>query len=281
VLRAIHIASLAAMLAGSACAQHGMANDGTTVAFGDAYAGSLHRGVELPPDGDGYWVPKRWVRRGNQYGTDELVTMLVRVGRHLDREHGEPRLGVADLSPRGGGASAWHRSHQTGRDVDLLMFAIDGRGRSLPTDAMVRFKADGSSRRTDSHGKRRSRRYFDTARNWALVRALLEEHTVEVQYIYAFEPLKQALLEHAREIEEPAWLIAQADAVIEQPLDSSPHDDHFHVRIYCPRGDRALGCRDDDDRPWHEHLLYRWASVLARVRSVMVAVRIALLIPPA
>jgi hypothetical protein len=31
---------------------------------------------------------------------------------------------------------------------------------------------------------------------------------------------------------------------MEQPLDSSKHHDHIHVRILCPAGDRSLGCRD-------------------------------------
>jgi hypothetical protein len=29
-----------------------------------------------------------------------------------------------------------------------------------------------------------------------------------------------------------------------QPIDSSKHDDHIHVRIACPASDRSLGCRD-------------------------------------
>ena len=29
-----------------------------------------------------------------------------------------------------------------------------------------------------------------------------------------------------------------------QPSDSSPHDDHFHVRLYCAPDDLPYGCAD-------------------------------------
>jgi penicillin-insensitive murein endopeptidase len=109
---------------------------------------------------------------------------------------------------------------------------------------MVRFRDNGSSRSKDTHGQLHSRRYFDRARNWALIRALLQEPTVDIQKIYIYEPLKHLLLAHARAAGEPNALIARADAVMTQPLDSSKHNDHIHVRIACPAGDRLLGCRD-------------------------------------
>ncbi len=269
---------VAGILGATGCAQHGMVDDGTTVAYGRAFAGLLRNGAELPPKGDGYHVPKRWVRRGNQYGTDELITMIVRVGRRVERE-ADTSVGVADLSPKNGGPTVWHRSHQTGRDIDLLMFAVDGKGRRLKSNAMVRFKDDGSSRPKDTHGKRRSKRHFDVERNWLLVRALLEEPTVQVQYIYVFEPLEQLLIEHAREIGEPAGLIEHAAAAMEQPLDSSKHDDHFHIRIYCPTNDRALGCEDGYIRAWHKKLYkYGWDAFIAGARIAAIAMKLASLV---
>ena len=34
--------------------------------------------VRLPAEGDGFWIPPRWSSRGLNYGTDELVTLIVR-----------------------------------------------------------------------------------------------------------------------------------------------------------------------------------------------------------
>jgi hypothetical protein len=55
------------------------------------------------------------------------------------------------------------------------------------------------------------------------------------------------LLDHARAIGEPEGLIDLAAASMSQPSDSAPHNDHMHVRIYCPPGEPT--CRDYALRP--------------------------------
>ncbi|RMH42600.1 MAG: hypothetical protein D6689_07675 [Deltaproteobacteria bacterium] len=278
-MRVVHAAPIAIALSAAACARVGMVDDGSSVAYGWAYAGSLRNGVQLPPEGDGYRVPRRWIRRGNQYGTDELVAMIQRVGRRVHRETGAV-VGVADLSPRRGGRTPWHRSHQSGRDVDLLMFGVDRRGRPLPADAMVRYRADGSSRPVDSHGVRHSRRYFDAARNWALVRAIIEDPGVDVEFIYVYPPLEERLLAYARQAGEPPERIERAAALLQPPVDSSPHDDHFHVRIFCPASDLTYGCIDSAERPetrlW---VAYARRALAALARAVAAAVEAATVAP--
>src|SRR5262249_46169576 len=143
---------------------------------------------------------------------------------------------------RRGGPSAWHKSHQTGRDGDVLFFATgaDG-GPAPPPSAMARFGDDGLA----SDGRR-----FDVARNWLLVRALLDDPAVEVQFLFISTGLRQMLLDHAVALGEPADLVERAAAVLLQPGDAPPHDDHLHVRIYCPASDRTLGCRDRGPYRW-------------------------------
>src|SRR5215471_5058094 len=167
--------------------------DGTSVSMGTSNAGALRRGVLLPPVGDGYVVPPTWVTRGSSFGTDELVDALVRSSRVVMRQRPGGTLGIADLSPRGGGATVKHKSHENGRDVDLIYFAVDDSGRPLrPADAMIRYDAEGVSRPwrrehagdpLPSAGWMPTPRRFDTARNWALVRALLADPGVDVQWI--------------------------------------------------------------------------------------------------
>jgi penicillin-insensitive murein endopeptidase len=249
------------LLALAACAPLGGVNDGTSLARGSTSGGVLINAVRLPVRGDGYVIPQTWASRGLNWGTEELVTLIVRAARRVDKEtrDGVP-LYVADLSPREGGPSAWHRSHQTGRDADLIFFFRDDAGRpTAPPTQMIAFGPDGGSAATDGTGRPIPRLWFDVERNWLLVRALLDDPVVEVQYLFVSTALRQKLLDHARAIGEAEDVIARAEMVLVQPSDSLPHDDHLHLRILCPASDRALGCRERGPLRWHKKL-YKYAE---------------------
>lgn len=255
------VTCLVMLLCAPGCARHGVVDDSTTISHGWSFDGILKNGIRIPSRGDGYWVPRRWDRRDNQYGTEELVTMIVRVARRIQARSPGPLLGVADLSPPGGGPSPWHRSHQTGRDVDLLFFNVDRKGRPVRSKAMIPFDENGRSR--EPVGKYKERLYFDLDRNWLLIKELLMEPTVDIQYLYIYTPLEHLLLDHARSIGESRTLIARADALMEQPENSGLHDDHLHVRLYCPQSDRAFGCLDAWDPPWHREAdLHAWSMAM-------------------
>ena len=95
-----------------------------------------------------------------------------------------------------------------------------------------------------------STRFYDVRRNWALVRALLEEPGIEIQYLFIHARLRERLLAWAAEEGEDPALLERAEAILHQPGDSAPHDDHLHVRIFCAESDRALGCRDVGPVRW-------------------------------
>jgi penicillin-insensitive murein endopeptidase len=240
----------------ASCSTLGSVSDGTSLSYGSTSGGWLVDAARLPVRGDGYLIPPNWATRGLNYGTEELVSLIVRAARRVDRETGDGvRLYVADLSPRTGGASAWHRSHQTGRDADLIFFAKNDAGRPAPVpNQMLTYGADGGTAATDGTGKPIPRLWFDTERNWLLVRALVEDPVVDVQYLFISAALKQLLLDHARQLGEPADLVQRAEAVLQQPGDSLPHDDHLHLRIYCPASDRGMGCRERGPLRWHKKL---------------------------
>lgn len=225
-----------AAIAGAGCAELGAVGDGTTVSLGRASDGLLIDGAELPDVGEGYVVPARWRARGSQYGTDELVWLITAVGQRVAVELPGHKLGVADLSRAGGGLGPHHRSHQTGRDVDLLFFVTDRSGRSVMLEEMRHFGEDGTT--VDGGPPLR----FDVRRTWVVVRALATTPGVELEHLFIFAPLRSMLLDHARAIGEPESLVAWAGELLSQPADSAPHDDHLHVRIRCPAGD--LGCQD-------------------------------------
>lgn len=85
---------------------------------------------------------------------------------------------------------------------------------------------------------------FDDARNWHFVRSLLTDPSIAVQWIFCSRGLEARLLRHALEVEPDRGVVLRAAYVLAQPANAAPHDDHFHVRIFCSAEERSLGCRD-------------------------------------
>jgi penicillin-insensitive murein endopeptidase len=143
----------------------------------------------------------------------------------------------------------YHRSHENGRDADLIFYAVDAAGTPLgPPEAMPRY-----DRRLRSHPPRDpvstpiSARTFDLTRNWALVAALLDDPSIDVEYLFISERLRERLLDYARATSVPAALLEKARVALRQPHGGHalPHDDHLHLRIKCSASDRAQGCVDE------------------------------------
>lgn len=243
----------------SGCAGPGLLTDGSSVSLGAHSRGVLRNAARLPFIGEGYTVPLTWRQRRSNYGTDELVGVVVQAARRVSREAPGAVLGVADLSRKGGGESPEHRSHHSGRDADLHFYSTDPSGTALPPPRlrMEPYGANGmglggmeTTPPEDETATLGPQRVFDEQRNWLLVRALIENRTAEVQWIFISSALERRLLAYAQAAGEPPAAIAHASQVMHQPLDSARHHDHIHVRIYCPPGDRALGCRDRGPTRW-------------------------------
>ena len=102
-----------------------------------------------------------------------------------------------------------------------------------------------------------SPRRFDVRRNWALVRALLSDPDIEVQYMFVHARLRKLLLDQGQREHDDEELLDRAEALLKQPGDALPHDDHLHLRIYCSPSDRALGCKDYGPlRYWRKRYKY-------------------------
>jgi penicillin-insensitive murein DD-endopeptidase len=146
---------LAVLLGAStpSCIGPGLMTDGSSVSFGTHATGALRHGSRLPFYGEGYLVPPRWKARERNFATDELVELLVRSARRVSQTQGGGLLGVADLSSRGGESTAEHKSHRSGRDVDLIYYATDATGKkALPPAAMIAFDEGGNSVSPDAEG---------------------------------------------------------------------------------------------------------------------------------
>lgn len=263
--RALWVALCALFM--SACIYDGLvADDETGFSRGPGRNGMLYDGPRLPIEGTGYWIPPRWSTRGLNFGVDELVSLIVYTGRALHQHKASNVLSVADLSRAIGGRSQWHRSHQTGRDVDFLFFVADKTGRPVVVESMFKFDIEGAQRVAKNT---EPVLFFDVATNWQLVRILIENPIAEVQYIFIQDDLKQLLLEYALSNGASKSLVARASYILRQPSDSAPHDDHFHVRIFCPHNDLQRGCVDFGQLRWHKRD-YKYEQRIQRDRRYAV-----------
>lgn len=181
----------------------------------------------------------RYYRAGDRrYGTAELVGLVRRVADKVAAAHPGSVLLVGDLSGPRGGFISEHGSHRSGRDVDLAFYLTDPAGRPRSGTPLVRIDRLGVAVR-----ERRAVR-FDSARNWLAVEALLGDEQARVQWIFVSRGLKALLLDWALAHDRDTETIRRAADVLHQPTDGLAHDDHFHVRIYCPRSANGRLCRD-------------------------------------
>jgi penicillin-insensitive murein endopeptidase len=227
---------------------------GLPCSLGPTHGGRLVGGRAMPDVAEALALLPQTVRRGARHGHPRLVAALLRAARRVAALHPGSRLHVGDLSLARGGNFGPHRSHTSGRDVDLAFYLMDATGAPADRPVMAGIGPDG---RSALEGLA-----FDAARNWRLVSLLLGDPDVEVQWIFVARHLRERLLAEAR-VDDPT-LAARAARVLLEPRDSSPHADHFHIRVYCDRTDRLGGCVDAPPfHPWvddHRDALSEWLT---------------------
>ncbi|HSO00103.1 MAG TPA: penicillin-insensitive murein endopeptidase [Candidatus Nanopelagicales bacterium] len=216
--------------------------------IGLPHHGVLTHAVELPRQGDGYLLLRS---KGARWGHPRLITALQRAAAEVHRARpGGPPLLIGDLSAQRGGRIRGHRSHRTGRDVDLLLYALTPDGRPVRAPGFLRYGRDGLAEAEDQSGRITHYR-LDLERNWLLVRALVESPEAAVQWLFIARWLEALITEYARARGEDPELIWHAESVLLQPGDSAAHDDHFHLRIACTPDEAVAGCTGGGPRwPW-------------------------------
>lgn len=188
----------------------------------------------------------QYARSGNFYGTYELVSMLERTAQVIAARWPQSPMSVGELSGPYGGKLNGHRSHRSGRDVDIAFFMHDAEGRASRMHGFITFNSHGSALRT------RRKLYFDDAKNWAMVAAMLRDPEARVQYMFVAKRIRARLLTEGRRQGESDEFLRAAAAVMVQPKRGHKHGNHFHVRIYCARDDRPH-CQDRAPYwPWYD-----------------------------
>jgi penicillin-insensitive murein endopeptidase len=195
---------------------------------GAPWAGRLQHATQLPP-GDGYHIR----RPTRSFGTEATVELIERaIGDTLEQFPDAHVLAIGDLSAESGGPISEHRSHQSGRDVDIgLLYHEQPAG--YP-GGFVHADADN----------------LDCAATFKLIESFLASASEDggAQMIFLDFEVQGILY---------AW--AQDHGVSERRLErifqyphgrgsgeglvrhEPNHDNHLHVRFQCPNDDPA--CR--------------------------------------
>lgn len=175
--------------------------------------GRLQGGVQLPAQPELYTIRNP----DHSYGTSLAVGALQRALADFRRDSGFTReLVVCDMSKERGGRFRPHRSHTSGRDVDLRLPLRRG----IPDGTIP----------TMAH-------QVDWDVTWKLVKSLVE--TGEVRYVFLARQRQKPLYEAARRAGESAESL---EALIQYPRrslktailrHSAGHTKHIHVRFRC------------------------------------------------
>ena len=202
---------------------------------GYPYFGVQTDAQQLPSTGPGYvrFRPDTDI----SWGRPRLIAAIADAAQHVSGQlpGGKPLL-VGDLSAQFGGEIPRHRSHRSGRDVDLLWYVTTPSGVPTYNPGFVHVGPDLLAHTDDGYVR------LDVPRQWALIRRLLTSPEMEVQWIFCSRPVEAILIDYARAREEDYELLWRAETVLLQPGDSLAHDDHIHVRIACTPEESIQGC---------------------------------------
>lgn len=193
--------------------------------IGAPWFGGLGDGAVRLPAGPGYTIRRPERAWGTPAAVRHTREVLARMYVEFPRAH---VLAVGDISQRTGTKITLHRSHQSGRDVDLGFYY-----RAKPPNYPQEF--------VDANADN-----LDRPRTWALLMALLALRDAPggVQVVFVDYQVQRWLFEYGEAIGMPvAWLYETfqyprgqgAPGAIVRHIPN--HLDHFHVRFQCEPAD--------------------------------------------
>lgn len=173
-----------------------------------------------------------------RFTSRSMLELIETAAEHVDREFPGSTVHLGNLGRPGGGDIPYSVSHNSGRDADIAFFALDSSGEPFVWKDLIPFEEDG----TWTHPETGEAIRFDVDRNWSFVEGLLGQKEHRLQYIFVSRGLRDSLLDHARAIGAERDIVAAATHILLQPGGALPHNDHFHLRIYCDELDVRSGC---------------------------------------
>ncbi|MBB5220287.1 penicillin-insensitive murein endopeptidase [Amaricoccus macauensis] len=191
-----------------------------TYSIGAPGQGCLAGGVPLAESGP-TWQAMR-LSRNHQWGHPVMIDFIKDLSRFAARQPGWAGLYVGDIAQPRGGPVKGHASHQTGLDADIWYL------RPTRLDLTARERERLSANNVKARDERNVNAEW-TPQNAAILEAAARDP--RVNRIFVTAPVKLAMCAEASR-RDRAWL--------GKIRPWWGHDDHFHVRLNCPRG--AAGC---------------------------------------
>ena len=204
--------------------------------IGTVSDGWLINAVEIPQPHDHLRRIESHQARQLDFATQEMIDLIEAAAKHVADEYPGSVLYLGNFGADGGGDIPFSVSHNSGRDGDLAFYMLDAAGKPATPDDLHSFDGKGRAR---VNGKTFT---FDAARNWALIEGLIENASGQIQFIFVSRPLRKMLLAQAKKSKADAQTMAYAEEILIQPGGALPHNDHFHVRLYCAKEDVESGC---------------------------------------
>jgi murein endopeptidase len=226
-------------------------------------AGTLFDGRQFPP-GDGYILrhPDR------AWATQNTIEHVQRAFSQLKKRYPNARrLLIGDLSWRTGGRMSGHRSHQSGRDIDVFFYRKRGMRNTAPDNSLKNESTEslgsepfeksptdyGMSNGNPGHGKRRLN-YRKKMKKQIQLGALLEfiiavcethDEPSGVEWIMLDYIVQEWLVSYGEKKGVDAAMLTTLFQVPHGPAAHSGivrhypgHMDHLHIRFKCPPSDR-------------------------------------------
>ncbi len=190
--------------------------------------GCLAGGEALPVNGSAWQVMR--LSRNRMWGNPALISFLEHFAKDVPKVSRWPGILVGDISqPRGGPMLTGHASHQIGLDADIWLTP-------MPRRELSRSEREEMSA---TNVVRADKLDVDedvwTPDHLSVIRAAAK--SPDVQRIFVNAAIKKALCREAGS--DRGWLNKV------RPMYG--HNYHFHVRVYCPRGEE--GCSGQDSVP--------------------------------
>lgn len=189
--------------------------------------GAIARAVRLPSSDD-YDIRCPYNAYASSYTAENLLLAISRL-----RTVYPGQLVIGDISRKYGGSFGGHRSHQSGRDVDIWLPITGGLYRTAPAcslcgNAWCRAEPDGVDWRT----------------TWSLIRTLVGTGAVERIFLdRSLHPrLRAAALASGAPDDEVERTIQRRPGAPALVMHSAGHTRHLHVRFAC--GPDEPACED-------------------------------------
>ena len=196
--------------------------------LGMPWAGRLQHATQLPP-GDGYVIR----RPARSFGTATTVDIVERaIDATREAFPDQHVLAVGDISAESGGTITQHRSHQSGRDIDIGLFYLE-----QPAGYPASFvHADETNLDCAATFKLLESFLASTNEDGGVQMVFLDFDVQGILYAWAKDHgVSERRLE--RIFQYPHGRGSSEGIVRHEPN----HDNHMHVRFQCPSDDS--GCR--------------------------------------